>query len=94
MVIAKPTVKLPKLTIKKFNRDLTKWVTFWDLFESAIHSNPTLLNIGKFSYLHFFLDSMVFDAIASLTLTSANYEEAIATLREGSVMNNLSSVNI
>ena len=74
-------MKLPKLTIKKFNRDLTKWVTFWDLFKSAIHSNPTLLNIDKFSYLHSFLDSMVSDAIASLTLTSANYEEAIAILR-------------
>ena len=74
-------MKLPKLTIKKFNKDLTKWVMFWDLFESAIHSNPTLLNIDKFSYLHSFLDSMVSDAIASLTLTSANYEEAIATLR-------------
>ena len=32
-----PGVKLPKLTIKKFNGDLTKWVPFWDAFESAIH---------------------------------------------------------
>ena len=80
-VVAQPRVKLPKLTIKKFNGDLTKWVTFWDSFESAIHSNPTLSNVDKFSYLHSFLESTASDAIASLTLTSANYEEAIATLK-------------
>ena len=32
-----PHVKLPKLTIRKFNGDLTKWVTFWDTFNSSIH---------------------------------------------------------
>ena len=80
-VVAQLRVKLPKLTIKKFNGDLTKWVTFWDSFESAIHSNPTLSNVDKFSYLHSFLESTASDAIAILTLTSANYEEAIATLK-------------
>ena len=81
MVIVQPKVKLPKLTIKKFNGDLTKWFTFWDSFESAIHSNTTLSNVCKFNYLHSFSDSMASDAIPSLTLTSANYEEAIQTLR-------------
>ena len=32
-------VKLPKLSLKKFNGELTKWTTFWDTFESAVHSN-------------------------------------------------------
>ena len=27
-----PRVKLPKLSLKKFNGDLTQWVTFWDTF--------------------------------------------------------------
>ena len=81
MVIAQPRVKLPKLTIKKFNGDLTKWVTFWDSFKSAIHSNPTLSSVDKFSYLHSLLDSTTSDVIGALTLTSANYEEAMATLR-------------
>ena len=28
-------VKLPKLSIRKYNGDLTKWVTFWDAFSSS-----------------------------------------------------------
>lgn len=36
-----PKVKLPKLIIKKFKGDLTKWTTFWDSFESSIHTNTT-----------------------------------------------------
>ena len=76
-----PRVKLPKLSIKKFNGDLTKWVTFWDSFDSSIHSNPSLSNVDKFNYLNSFLESTAAESIAGLTLTSANYEEAVATLK-------------
>ena len=44
-------VKLPKLSIKKFNGELTKWVTFWDSFNSSIHTNPKLSSVDKFNYL-------------------------------------------
>ena len=74
-------VKLPKLSLKKFNGELTKWTTFWDTFESAVHNNPVLTNIDKFSYLNSLLESTASEAIAGLTLTSANYTEAIATLK-------------
>ena len=77
----KSHVKLPKLSIKKFNGDLTKWVTFWDSFDSSIHSNPSLSNVDKFNYLDSFLESTAAESIAGLTLTSANYEEAVATLK-------------
>ena len=50
-------VKLPKLTLKKFNGDLTKWITFWDTFESSVHNNPELTSIDKFNYLHSLLES-------------------------------------
>ena len=76
-----PHVKLPKLSLKKFNGDLTKWTTFWDAFESAVHKSPALTNIDKFSYLISLLESTAAEAIAGLKLTSANYEEAVATLR-------------
>ena len=77
-----PQVKLPKLSIKKFNGTLTKWVTFWDSFNSSIHTNPTLSSVDKFNYLSSLLESSAAEAIAGLTLTAANYDEAIATLKK------------
>ena len=77
-----PQVKLPKLSLKRFNGDLTKWTAFWDLFSSSIHSNPGLSNVDKFSYLTSLLESTASEAIAGLTITSANYQEAIATLHK------------
>ena len=41
-----PKVKLPKLTLKQFNRNHRNWTTFWDSFESSIHNND------KFNYLN------------------------------------------
>lgn len=74
-------VRLPKLSIRRFSGDLTKWVTFWDSFNSSIHENPTLSSIDKFNYLNSYLESEAADAISGLTLTAANYEEAVATLK-------------
>ena len=74
-------IKLPKLSLKKFNGELTKWTTFWDTFESAVHNNPVLSNIDKFNYLTSLLESTASEAIAGLTLTAANYDEAVATLK-------------
>ena len=79
--VMSPRVELPKLSIKQFGRDLTKWATFWDSFDSAIHRNPNLSDIDKFNYLNSYLESTATEAIAGLTLTSANYEEAVATLQ-------------
>ena len=76
-----PHIKLPKLSLKKFNGELTKWTTFWDTFESAVHNNPVLSNVDKFNYLTSLLESTASEAIAGLTLTSANYDEAVATLK-------------
>jgi hypothetical protein len=42
-----PSVKLPKLNLKKFRGDITTWSTFWDTFESAIDKNPSLSDIDK-----------------------------------------------
>ena len=30
--------KLPKLTLPEFNGEITQWQTFWDYFESAVHT--------------------------------------------------------
>ena len=37
-------IKLPKLELNEFNGDITKWCAFLDMFEAAIHNNPSLAN--------------------------------------------------
>ena len=71
-------VKLPKLSLKKFNGDLTKWSTFWDFFESSMHHNSEL---SEFNYLNSLLEGAS-ESVSGLKLTSANYTEAIAILRK------------
>ena len=75
-------VKLPKLTPRKFNGELTKWLTFWDSFESSIHNNRELSDIDRFNYLHSLLEGPALEAISGLKLTTANYSAAIAILQK------------
>ena len=74
-----PKMKLPKLTLKRFNGDLANWTTFWDSFESSIHNNTGLSNIDKINYLNSFLERSAAEAISGLTL---NYDEAITILKK------------
>ena len=75
-------VKLPKLSLKPFSGDITTWTTFWDSYESAIHKSSALSDIDKFNYLKSLLDRTAHEAIAGLTLTSANYHEAVTILQK------------
>ena len=75
-------MKLPKLLLKRFNGELTKWTTVWDSFDSAVHGKPSLTNVDKFNYLNSLLESVASDAISGLTPTSANYEEAVGMFKK------------
>ena len=48
--------RLPKLTLSRFKGDVTQWSSFWDVFKSAVHSNPDLPVIDKFNYLNSLLE--------------------------------------
>ena len=82
-------VKLPKLTLKSFDGDIT---AFWDSFKAGIHDNPTLSDIDTFNYLRGLLQRIALDSISGLSLTAANYREAI-TIR-GFETSNRSCPNI
>ena len=75
-------VKLPKLSIKPFGGEITQWISFWDSFKSSIHDNTTLSEIDKFNYLRSFLERSAREAIAGLTLTGPNYNEAVSILEK------------
>lgn len=72
--------RLPKLTLKSFDGDITQWLTFWDSYKSAIHDNLSLSDIDKFTYLRSLVERSAKEAIVGLTLTSDNYNEAVAIL--------------
>ena len=74
------TVKLPKLTIQPFKRDITTWIMFWNSNKATIHENGSLSDIDKFNYLCSLLQGPAFDVVSGLTLTAANYKEAVSVL--------------
>ena len=74
-------VKLPKLDLRKFDGDISKWSSFWDAFESSVHNNTKLAPIDKFNYLNSLLLKSASEAISGLSLTAANYDEAVAILK-------------
>ena len=67
---------LPKLALSR------EWTGFWDSYETAVHDNPLLSPIDKFNYLNTLLQGPAARAIHGLALTSANYNHAIAVLKE------------
>ena len=75
-------MKLPKLQLRSFNGELTRWTPFWESFEAAVHGNPELSEVEKFNYLTSLLEKMAKEAIAGLALTAANYRQAIDTLKK------------
>ena len=75
-------MKLPKLTLRPFNGEMTQWTSFWESYESAIHNNKDLSDIDKFNYLNSLLERTAREAISGLALSSANYHEAIAILNK------------
>ena len=73
--------KLPKIELPPFEGDILHWQTFWDKFESNVHSKTTLSDVDKFSYLSSLLKGPAGDCISGLKLTSENYKEAVDLLK-------------
>ena len=74
--------KLPKITLRRFKGDVTQFRTFWDTFESQVHSNPGLTKIDKFSYLVSLLEGTASRAIDSLPVTEENYDSLVDILKK------------
>lgn len=74
--------RLPKLTLPIFSGDPLTWQSFWDSFDAAVHSNPTLNPVQKFNYLRSQLQGDAARTIAGLPLTEPNYGQSISLLKE------------
>ena len=67
---------------RRWSRRVTEYRTFWDSFESAVHSNAQLSHIDKFNYLNSLLEGQAQRAIQRLPMTEDNYEAAVNILNQ------------
>ena len=57
--------------------EVTQFRSFWDSFESTVHTNTDLTKIDKFNYLVSLLKGTASRAIAGLPITEENYNAAV-----------------
>ena len=72
---------LPRQGISPFSGNPLQFQSFWEIFDSSIHSNTILAPINKFSYLKTLLTGKAKDALNSLELTSGNFDKAVVILK-------------
>ena len=46
-----PSIKLLKLELTRFDKDILKWQEFWDSFDASIHKSSSLEDVDKLNYL-------------------------------------------
>ena len=73
--------RLPKLNMPFYAGDPLLWQSFWDCFDAAINSNPTLTGVQKLTYPQAQLQGDAAGVIAGFPLTNANYSHSIALLQ-------------
>ena len=81
-VVNSTSHRLPKLTLPMFTGNPLKWQTFWDTFKTAVHSNNSLSDVQKFTYLKAQLSGEAANSIEGLPLTESNYMQALNILEE------------
>ena len=77
----RPRVRLPDIGVKSFSGDPTMWPEFFDTYNVAIHQNSDLSDIERFTYLKGYLHGEARRCIQGLTLSDANYKEAVTLLK-------------
>jgi len=73
-------VRLPKLEQPVYTGELLEWYPFWDCFEAAIHTNPSLTNVQRLSYLRAQVKGDAARVISELPLTNLNYKNSVTLL--------------
>ena len=76
----KLNVKLPKLTLRKYNGDPVEFHAWMQSFKSAIDENDNLHDVDKFVYLKTLLGDKAAQSIRGMTLTGENYRAALDIL--------------
>lgn len=74
--------RLPKLDLPTFEGDVLEWQSFWDSYESAIHTNQSLSDVQRFTYLKSLLKYEALQTVSGFAITNTNYGKAVTLLHE------------
>ncbi|XP_065062963.1 uncharacterized protein LOC135689604 [Rhopilema esculentum] len=74
-------IRLPKITLPRFNGDITRFMSFWQSFENAIDKNESITAVDKLNYLVNLLEGPAYRAVSGLELTEQNYLNAMEILK-------------
>jgi len=74
-------VRLPKINLQKFNGDVTRFNSFWQSFEFAVHNNTDVPKISKLYYLFSILEGAAYHAVEGLQLQEENYDHVVQILK-------------
>ena len=75
-------VKLPTLSLNKFDGTFLGWSTFWSNFKSAVHERSDLPKAQKFTYLRNLLQEDALKLINNLSVDDASYDVAVKLLTD------------
>ncbi|OXA46198.1 Gag-Pol polyprotein [Folsomia candida] len=75
-------IRLPILELPTFDGNLHEWVSFRDMFVTAVHDNTKLSKSQKFTYLKSQLKGEAARQLQSMIITDANYDIAWSQLSD------------
>jgi len=75
-------VHLSRQDLPTFSGNTLEWQPFWDSYNAAVNSNPMLTGAQKLNYLRSQLWNEACEVIAGFSLTSPNYDNSVALLKE------------
>ncbi|XP_062716636.1 uncharacterized protein LOC115260563 [Aedes albopictus] len=74
-------LKLPRMNMPVFSGNYLEWQSFYDLFDSLVHQNPTLKDSQKLYFLKTNLAGEAASLISHLKIEDANYQPALTKLK-------------
>lgn len=75
-------VRLPPIHLPEFHGAYNQWLTFYDIFNSLIHSNTQLNDVQKFFYLKSCLKGEAAQLLHSIEISNQNYGIAWGMLKD------------
>ena len=81
ITVGNVAIRLPKITLPRFNGDITRFMSFWQSFENAIDKNEGETAVDKINYLVNLLEGPAYRAVAGLELTEQDYFNAVEALK-------------